>query len=193
MGRNRHQHTRSPWTIPAVLTATAVVVSAGVYLWHELDDDNNASGLRSEEETDREAYRGLSSRSATGPSAAAAAARAAVDNNNGSNNGGVIGGVTGIGLTVGKYIRGFFDSSDDEGSNGRSSAGNTSRSVGGQIAGSTSRSMNVDTSSTNRGAQQQQMDWNRKKIIALVISATEDVEEVCHSGGRDVFQIVCHH
>ncbi|KAJ6256021.1 hypothetical protein Dda_9113 [Drechslerella dactyloides] len=169
MARGRRDHPRARWLLPAALTLTAAVATAGVYFWKEMEDHEAATGFRSEDEEtadEKRRSRGMAGRS-FGEAATAAGA--------------------GISNRVNEIWKEFFqgNSGDESDAVSRSRGGGPSMS-GAARPSSSGTSSSIARSTVARSVptrevpplgNSQQVDWEKKKIIALVISGNEELDE----------------
>ncbi|KAF3929564.1 hypothetical protein ABW19_dt0206221 [Dactylella cylindrospora] len=169
MARGRREAPRNRWILPAALTLTAAVATAGVYFWKEMEDHEAAAGFRSEDEEtadEKRRSRGMAAMGSRsfGDSAVAAGA--------------------GITSKVSEIWKGFFEggSSSDESDSGRSK-GRGGPSMSGARPSSSSSSNMPRSGAASRSmpvpvlGNSQEVDWEKKKIVALVISSYEDLDE----------------
>ncbi|KAK6353115.1 hypothetical protein TWF696_005105 [Orbilia brochopaga] len=169
MARGRRDHPRARWLLPAALTLTAAVATAGVYFWKEMEDHEAATGFRSEDEEtadEKRRSRGMAGRS-FGQAATAAG--------------------TGISNRVNEIWKEFFQGN----SSGDESDATSRRAAGPSMSGAARPSSSGTSSSIARSTvarsvptrevpplgNSQQIDWEKKKIIALVISGNEELDE----------------
>ncbi|KAK6539941.1 hypothetical protein TWF694_008775 [Orbilia ellipsospora] len=169
MARGRRDPSRARWLLPAALTLTAAVATAGVYFWREMEDNEAATGFRSEDEEtadEKRRSRGMHVGRSFGTAATAAGA-------------GISGRVTEI-------WKEFFQngSSDESDSHSKSRAGPSMS--GPSRPSSSGTSSNVGRSSTLSRSMarevpvlgnSQEIDWEKKRIVALVISGNEELDE----------------
>ncbi|KAK6506017.1 hypothetical protein TWF506_010943 [Arthrobotrys conoides] len=173
MARGRRDPSRARWLLPAALTLTAAVATAGVYFWREMEDHEAATGFRSEDEEtadEKRKTRGMAGRS-FGNNTSASAAGA---------------GITG---RVSEIWKEFFQGSSDESDGGRKSRAGPSMSGPPRPSSSGASSSSLGRSSLSRSiipdpavsvpilGNSQEIDWEKKRIIALVISGNEELDE----------------
>ncbi|KAK6524951.1 hypothetical protein TWF281_011841 [Arthrobotrys megalospora] len=171
MARGRRDPSRARWLLPAALTLTAAVATAGVYFWREMEDHEAATGFRSEDEEtadEKRKTRGMAGRS-FGDTATAAGA-----------------GITG---RVSEIWKEFFQGSSDESDGGRKGRAGPSMSGPARPSSSGASSSSLGRSSLSRSVattaaisppilgNSQEIDWEKKRIIALVISGNEELDE----------------
>ncbi|KAF3928678.1 hypothetical protein ABW21_db0209640 [Orbilia brochopaga] len=169
MARGRRDHPRARWLLPAALTLTAAVATAGVYFWKEMEDHEAATGFRSEDEETadekRRRSRGMAGRS-FGEAATAAG--------------------TGISNRVNEIWKEFFQSNsgDESDVTSRRTAGPSMSGAARPSSSGTSSSIarstvarSVPTREVPPLGNSQEIDWEKKKIIALVISGNEELDE----------------
>ncbi|KAK6332096.1 hypothetical protein TWF718_002630 [Orbilia javanica] len=172
MARGRRDPSRARWLLPAALTLTAAVATAGVYFWREMEDHEAATGFRSEDEEtadEKRKTRGMAGRSF---------------GNSAHHQSGA--GITG---RVGELWKEFFQNNSDESDGGRKSRAGPSMSGPPRPSSSGASSSSLGRSSLSRSAiadqeasipilgNSQEVDWEKKKIIALVISGNEELDE----------------
>ncbi|KAF3309660.1 hypothetical protein TWF173_010641 [Orbilia oligospora] len=172
MARGRRDPSRARWLLPAALTLTAAVATAGVYFWREMEDHEAATGFRSEDEEtadEKRKTRGMAGRSFGNNSASA----------------------TGPGITgrVSEIWKEFFQGSSDESDGGRKSRAGPSMSGPPRPSSSGASSSSLGRNSLPRSiipdpvasvpilGNSQEIDWEKKRIIALVISGNEELDE----------------
>ncbi|EPS43237.1 hypothetical protein H072_2739 [Dactylellina haptotyla CBS 200.50] len=173
MARGRRDPSRARWLLPAALTLTAAVATAGVYFWREMEDQEASTGFRSEDEEtadekrrSRGVYAGRSFGSTAGASTAAAAGA----------------GITG---RVSEIWKEFFQggSSDESDSGPKSRAGPSMSGAARPSSSGTSSSVGRSTLSRTMArdipvlGNSQEIDWEKKKIMALVVSGNEELDE----------------
>ncbi|KAK6497453.1 hypothetical protein TWF481_011862 [Arthrobotrys musiformis] len=175
MARGRRDPSRARWLLPAALTLTAAVATAGVYFWREMEDHEAATGFRSEDEEtadEKRKTRGMAGRS--------------FGNSNNSSNSASGAGISG---RVSEIWKEFFQGSSDESDGGRKSRAGPSMSGPPRPSSSGASSSSLGRSSLSRSivpepavsvpilGNSQEIDWDKKRIIALVISGNEELDE----------------
>ncbi|RVD87483.1 uncharacterized protein DFL_001717 [Arthrobotrys flagrans] len=173
MARGRRDPSRARWLLPAALTLTAAVATAGVYFWREMEDHEASTGFRSEDEEtadERRKTRGMAGRSF-------------------GNSAPTTTGAAGITGRVSEIWKEFFQGSSDESDGGRKSRAGPSMSGPPRPSSSGASSSSFGRSSLSRSVladpevsvpvlgNSQEIDWEKKRIIALVISGNEELDE----------------